>query len=77
MKIGDYIVCKSIPTDSKNEFFTVGGVYKIREIIDNSKSYHKTYIIFTDDNYPYFIIKKTLEDNFELLRNKNLDILLK
>ena len=75
MKVGNYIVCKSIPHDAPEGALTIGNVYKIQNITNSHNNEYKVYVIFTDDNYPYLILRD-INKNFEPIRNRNLDLLL-
>jgi len=75
MKVGDYIICKSIPEDAPEGALTIDKVYKIEMIRNSHDEKYKVYVIFTDDNYPYMILRD-VNKNFEPIRNRNLEILL-
>lgn len=76
MKVGDYIVCKSIPNDSVEGSLTIGKVYKIESVANQYNSESKVYFILADDYYPYLVLDRLLNNNFETLRDKNLGIIL-
>lgn len=77
MKKGDYIICKSIPKDAFDGSLTISKMYKIEGVAnDSSYSLDKIYFIFTNDNHPYLILESKFNDNFESLRDRNLDFLL-
>lgn len=76
MKVGDYVICKSIPKDSVDGSLTIGKMYKIESVANQYNKEGKVYFIFANDYHPYLILDSKLSDNFESLRDRNLDLLI-
>jgi hypothetical protein len=70
------IICKSIPKDCFGKTLTPGKIYKIKNTSNSHDNKHKVYAIFSDDNFPYLILVSKFNENFEWLRDKNLELLL-
>lgn len=75
MKVGDYIVCKSIPNDAPEFAFTVDEIYRIKGITEGYDDEFKVYFIIVNDGHPYILHSNKLYENFESLRDRNLDLL--